>query len=116
MDGLLLVTRMTLALVFAVAGFTKLVDRYGTEKAAADFGVPPPFARPIATLLPLAEFAAALLLMFRGTAWWGSLLALALLLLLPSRFLITVEGTATGLQLLWSVAFDSDWPVNAGAR
>jgi uncharacterized membrane protein YphA (DoxX/SURF4 family)/peroxiredoxin len=81
MDVLLLVARMALALVFALAGFTKLRDRSETEKAVGDFGVPLRFARPIATLLPFAEFAAALLLVFSRTAWWGSLLALALLLI-----------------------------------
>ena len=81
MDVLILVARIALALIFAVAGYTKLVDRLGTEKAVADFGVPLRFARPIATLLPFAEFAAALLLIFSRTAWWGSLLALALLLI-----------------------------------
>jgi uncharacterized membrane protein YphA (DoxX/SURF4 family)/peroxiredoxin len=81
MGILLLVARLALALVFAVAGFTKLVDRAGTEKAVTDFGVPIRFAVSVAILLPLAEFAAAFLLMFTRTAWWGSLLALALLLI-----------------------------------
>jgi peroxiredoxin/uncharacterized membrane protein YphA (DoxX/SURF4 family) len=81
MDVLLFAARIALALVFAVAGFTKLVDRSGTKKVVADFGVPLRFAKPIATLLPFAEFAAALLLIFSRTAWWGSLLALALLLI-----------------------------------
>jgi peroxiredoxin/uncharacterized membrane protein YphA (DoxX/SURF4 family) len=81
MDVLIFATRMALALVFAVAGFTKLADRPGTEKAVIDFGAPQRFARPVATLLSFAEFAAALLLMFRGTARWGSFIALALLLI-----------------------------------
>ena len=81
MDVLLFATRVALALVFAVAGFTKLRDRPGTEKALADFGVAPRFAKPIASLLPFAEFATGLLLMFGGTAWWGSLAALVLLLI-----------------------------------
>ena len=81
MDTLILVVRMALATVFAVAGFTKLVDRAGTEKAITDFGVPLRFAQSAATVLPLAEFTAALLLMLRGTAWWGSILGLALLLI-----------------------------------
>jgi peroxiredoxin len=72
---------MALVAVFAVAGFAKLADRPGTQKALVDFGLPLRFARPIATLLPFAEFAAALLLMFRQTAWRGSLAASALLLI-----------------------------------
>ena len=81
MDALILVALIALALVFAIAGFAKLRDCPGTEKAVADFGVPLWFAKPIATVLPLAEFAAALLLMFRRTAGWGSLIVLALLLI-----------------------------------
>jgi hypothetical protein len=67
----MLKTCMALALVFAVAVFTKLVDRPDTEKAIAEFGVPPRFAKPMATAFPLAEFVAAFLLMFRRTAGWG---------------------------------------------
>jgi peroxiredoxin/uncharacterized membrane protein YphA (DoxX/SURF4 family) len=80
MDVLIFIARLALALVFATAGYTKLRDRSGTEKAVADFGVPLRFTPPVAALLPLAEFAAALLLMFRATAWWGALAALTLLL------------------------------------
>jgi peroxiredoxin/uncharacterized membrane protein YphA (DoxX/SURF4 family) len=81
MDVLILVVRLALALLFAVAAYTKLRDRPGTKKAVIDFGVPQSFATPVAALLPFAEFAAALLLMFRVTAWWGALLGLALLLI-----------------------------------
>ena len=35
-----------LALVFAITTFTKLVDRPGTEKMAANFGIPLPIANP----------------------------------------------------------------------
>jgi uncharacterized membrane protein YphA (DoxX/SURF4 family)/peroxiredoxin len=81
MAVLLLGARIALALVFAVAGFTKLRDRPGTEKAVTEFGAPLKFAKPIATLLPFAEFTAALLLLLSKTAWVGSLAALALLLI-----------------------------------
>lgn len=50
MEMLLLVTRIALSLVFAVAGFTKLVDRPGREKASVDFGVPIRFAKPSSLL------------------------------------------------------------------
>src|SRR5689334_6654681 len=82
MYALIILLRVALTLMFAIAGFTKFADRAGTEKAVVDFGAPQRFARPVATLLPFAEFATALLLMFRGTAWWGSLASLALLLVL----------------------------------
>jgi hypothetical protein len=50
MAVLLLGTRLALVTVSAVAGFTKFVDRPGTQKAVADFGIPFQFARPIATI------------------------------------------------------------------
>ena len=84
MDALIFLARLALALVFAIAGYTKLVDRPGTEKAVADFGVPLPFARPLTMVLPVAEFAVAFLLLFKTTAWWVSLSALALLLIFIS--------------------------------
>ena len=40
MDAALLVARLLLALVFAVAGVAKLVDRPGARQAIIDFGLP----------------------------------------------------------------------------
>jgi len=72
--------RLLLALVFSVAGVTKLVDRSGSRQAIIDFGLPAPLANPLAILLPVAEFVIAGALASAAAAWWGALGALALLL------------------------------------
>ncbi len=81
MEAVLLIVRLLLALVFAVAGLAKLADRPGARQAIADFGVPSALARPLGILLPLAELAVAVALIPTSTALWGSVGALALLLL-----------------------------------
>jgi thiol-disulfide isomerase/thioredoxin len=75
----LLIARVLLALVFAVAGAAKLADREGSRQAIVDFGVPSSLAAPLGLLLPLAELAVAATLLPASTAWWGALGALALL-------------------------------------
>jgi methylamine dehydrogenase accessory protein MauD len=80
-DIALLIARLLLALVFVVAGVTKLADRAGTRQAVVDFGVPAPLATPLGIFLPLAELAVAAALIPTSTAWWGAVGALALLLL-----------------------------------
>jgi methylamine dehydrogenase accessory protein MauD len=77
----LLVARLVLALVFAVAGVTKLADRTGSKQAMADFGLPKSLAAPLGVLLPLAELAVVVALISASTAWWGAVGALVLLLL-----------------------------------
>jgi peroxiredoxin len=81
MDLVLLFARLLLAVVFVVAGLTKLVDLAGSRKALLDFGVPAMFVAPFAILLPLAELAVAVALIPTASAWWGAIGALALLLL-----------------------------------
>jgi peroxiredoxin/uncharacterized membrane protein YphA (DoxX/SURF4 family) len=81
MDIALLMTRVLLAFVFVVAGLAKLVDRSGSRKAMADFGVPTPLAPVVGVALPVAEVAVAVALVLRSAAWGGALGALALLLL-----------------------------------
>lgn len=81
MDLALLLTRMLLAAVFAVAGLAKLADLTGSRQALSGFGVPTSLATPLGLLLPLAELAVAVALIPRASAWWGALGALALLLL-----------------------------------
>ena len=79
MNHALLVARLLLAMVFAVAGVAKLADREGSRQAIVDFGLPSALAAPFGLLLPLAELAVAATLLPASTAWWGSLGALALL-------------------------------------
>jgi peroxiredoxin/uncharacterized membrane protein YphA (DoxX/SURF4 family) len=81
MDLVLLVARLLLAVVFAVAGLTKLADLAGSRQAMRDFGAPARLAAPLGLLLPLAELALAIALIPRVSAWWGALGALVLLLL-----------------------------------
>jgi peroxiredoxin/uncharacterized membrane protein YphA (DoxX/SURF4 family) len=80
MDVVLLIARLLLASVFAVAGVAKLADREGSRQAIVDFGVPKALAAPLGLLLPLGELTVAATLLPAPTAWWGALGALALLL------------------------------------
>src|SRR4051812_25156461 len=79
MDAALLIARLVLAGVFALAGVAKLSDLKGSRQAIIDFGVPPAMAAPLGLLLPLAELSVAATLLPASTAWWGALGALALL-------------------------------------
>lgn len=81
MSTTLLVARLLLALVFAVAGLSKLADRQGFRKAVIDFGLPSSLAAPLAILLTLAELTVAVALIPASTAVWGAMGALALLAL-----------------------------------
>src|SRR2546421_8676075 len=77
----LLIARLLLAAVFLVAGIAKLADLAGSRQALRDFGVPAKLSTPFGVLLPLAELAVAVGLIPTVWAWWGTLGALALLLL-----------------------------------
>jgi uncharacterized membrane protein YphA (DoxX/SURF4 family)/thiol-disulfide isomerase/thioredoxin len=77
---LVLIARLLLGAVFAVAGFAKLSDRRGTEEAAVAFGAPKPTAAPLAIIIPAAELTAAALLLPAATATAGAVISLALLL------------------------------------
>jgi thiol-disulfide isomerase/thioredoxin len=63
----------------------------GSRKAVADFGVPARLVPAVGVLVPLAELAAAIALIFRPTARWGALLALALLV-------VFVGGVANAMR------------------
>lgn len=80
MDAALLVARLVLAAVFALAGAAKLADLPGSRAAVEGFGVPRALAAPIGTLLPFAELATAALLVPEATAGVGAAAALGLLL------------------------------------
>jgi len=86
----LLLCRVGLAAVFAVAGAGKLADRAGARKAAVDFGAPEALAGPLAVALPLAELAVAALLLPQGTARWGAV---------GAAVLLAVFSAAIGLAL-----------------
>jgi methylamine dehydrogenase accessory protein MauD len=78
---ILLVARLLLAGVFVLAGVAKLMDSEGSRQSMVDFGVPRLLEWPFVWMLPLAEVAAGAALVPARTAWWGSLGAVAMLLL-----------------------------------
>jgi thiol-disulfide isomerase/thioredoxin/uncharacterized membrane protein YphA (DoxX/SURF4 family) len=80
MNVILLFARLILTVVFGIAGIAKLADLTGSRKSIAGFGVPEPFAKPLAWLLPLAELVCAAALIPLASAWWGATGVLALLL------------------------------------
>ncbi len=80
MELVLLLIRIFLFAVFAVAGIGKLLDLEGSEKAVKAFGTPKNYAKFFAYALPFAEIVFAVCLLFVGTSWIGAIGALILLL------------------------------------
>jgi peroxiredoxin len=81
MTAFVLIARLLLAGVFAIAGVAKLAGRSGSRQAVIGFGLPSSFAGPLSILLPLVELAVAAALIPTSTAVWGAIGALVLLLL-----------------------------------
>jgi thiol-disulfide isomerase/thioredoxin/uncharacterized membrane protein YphA (DoxX/SURF4 family) len=79
MATVVLALRVLLAAVFATAGVGKLLDLAGSRRAVADFGVPESAARFIGLLLPLAEIAIAIGLVFRPSAQIAAIAAAVVL-------------------------------------
>ena len=75
----LLITRLLLATVFALAAVGKLADLSGTRSAMVEFGLPRPFAPAAALVLPMTEILVAASLVVTSTGRVGAILALALL-------------------------------------
>lgn len=73
------IARLLLAVVFALAGIGKITDRAGSRKALVDFGLPTILVAPAAVLLPLFELACALALLPSVSAWWGAVGVFAML-------------------------------------
>lgn len=84
MEVLLLLIRISLAAIFAVAGVGKMLDLEGSEKAVKEFGVPDKFAKIGAIVLPVVEFILAGFLLFSATSWFGAIGATILLLIFIS--------------------------------
>lgn len=76
-----LIARIALAGVLAVAAVAKLADRAGTRSAVRAFGVPEPLVRALALGLPVVELTVAGLLLPASTAVVGAIGALLLLAL-----------------------------------
>jgi len=79
MDIGLLIIRLILFGVFAVAGISKLLDPEGAKKAMRDFGTPEEFTSFFAVGLPFAEIVFAVCLLFVSMSWAGAAGALLLL-------------------------------------
>jgi thiol-disulfide isomerase/thioredoxin len=68
----ILAARLVLAAVFAAAGVAKLLDRKGSGKSLAEFGVPKGLAPALGVVLPVVELACAVALVVDSWAWWGA--------------------------------------------
>jgi thiol-disulfide isomerase/thioredoxin/uncharacterized membrane protein YphA (DoxX/SURF4 family) len=78
----LLAVRLFLMLVFVVAAVSKLAAGLNrAHKALTDFGVPQSLIAPLSVILPLSELAICALLLVARSAWFGAVLAVAMLLI-----------------------------------
>jgi uncharacterized membrane protein YphA (DoxX/SURF4 family)/peroxiredoxin len=77
----LLVGRLLLAGVFAVAGLAKLLDPRGSRQAMRGFGAPARLVGPLAVAVPVAELGVAAALLPAGSAPYGAIGAVGLLAL-----------------------------------
>ena len=80
METILLLIRLILFAIFALAGIGKLLDLKGSEKAVKDFGTPEEYAKFFAIGLPFAEIVFAVCLLFVETSWVGAIGVMILLL------------------------------------
>src|SRR5688572_7500701 len=95
MDLALLLIRLLLFGVLAIAGIGKIFDLKGSEKAVKAFGVPDTLTKPVAILLPIAELVFAFCLLFVGLSWVGALGALLLLVIfIAGMFVQMIRGNA----------------------
>jgi peroxiredoxin len=83
MSIVLLLARLLLAGIFALAAIAKLVDRSDSRKISLEFGLPVWLA-PLVALLPLVELLIAASLLSTITTWWGSVAGMILLLVFIS--------------------------------
>lgn len=80
MDALLLIARLALAGIFAVAGVGKLLDLAGSQQAVRNFGLPERLAKPGGIALPIVELIIAALLLPVTTARYGAIAGFVLML------------------------------------
>src|SRR3954471_5740538 len=90
MSALVLVIRLVLAAVFAVAAVGKLADRAGARDAVRGFGVPVALAGVVAVVLPAGELAIAAALTVPATVWWAAVAAAGLLLCFAAAIAINL--------------------------
>jgi len=95
MEVVLLIIRLVLFGILAVAGIGKLLDREGSEKAVKAFGTPEPFVKTFAFLLPIAELIFAYCVLFVSYSWLGAAGALLLLVTFIGGMLVQmIKGEA----------------------
>ena len=87
MEMILLLLRILLAGIFALAGIAKFLDLKGSEKAFVEFGVPRAIALPSSIALATFEIAIAGLFLVTTTSWFGSVGASFLLILFISQMI-----------------------------
>ena len=80
MNLALLLLRLVLVCIFAIAAIAKLADQAAFGKSVADFGAPKWLAAPLRIAIPILELLVAALLIWKGSAGWGASGALFLLL------------------------------------
>ncbi|CAN5364574.1 hypothetical protein BH10ACI1_BH10ACI1_11790 [soil metagenome] len=73
MEVILLLIRIFLFAVFAVAAIGKFLDLEGSEKSVKALGTPADLAKTFAVLIPFAELVFAVCLLFVGTSWLGAI-------------------------------------------
>jgi peroxiredoxin len=95
MEIILLLIRLFLVGIFALAGIGKLLDLPGSEKAVKDFGMPEDLAKPFSVVLPIAEIFIAVLLLFVQSSWLGAIGGFLLLLIFIGGMLVQMaKGNA----------------------
>lgn len=87
MEVFLLILRLALAGIFALAGVAKFLDIEGSVKAFREFGVPAAIAKPSSIALSVLEIAIAVMLIFTTTSWIAAIGALFLLVLFIGQML-----------------------------
>jgi thiol-disulfide isomerase/thioredoxin/uncharacterized membrane protein YphA (DoxX/SURF4 family) len=90
MDTALLLIRILLAGIFALAGVAKFLDLKGSRKAFMDFGIPPSLAMPGAIALSIIEIVIAAMFLSNETSWYAAIGASFLLLLFIIQMLYQV--------------------------
>lgn len=81
MNLITVLPRLGLSVIFGVAAVTKFTDQRGTREAVKNFGSPPSWAPTLAFLLPIAELAIAIGLLFTATTTASASGALVLLMI-----------------------------------
>jgi uncharacterized membrane protein YphA (DoxX/SURF4 family) len=91
--ALLVLLRLSLAALFALAGVTKLASRQTFRATLGDLGVPRPMRSPLTVVLPVTELLAAILLAtpFARVALVGSVAAGGLLVAFSTAAVIAVR-------------------------